>query len=209
MKLTLRSPPWLKAVVVAVLALDAAILVLAAKREFLPTYLEWEIPAAAAALLLVALVAETARRVLAVSNLATWSVAIPLLVLLAIDLAVTPLPYELAHHAVDLPRPEGEVAAPLLSVARRFERAHPATSVEFRYGGGRDLPTFTNESIAALERAGWTVTTAQHPAGDGPQDYGLIVTSRGPFHANCVIGHRSGYVDWSGPLTVLGCHVRV
>lgn len=209
MKMTPRWPGWARALLVALAGVDAFALVLLAKRAWLPAYLRWELPLAAAALLGLALVLESARRLLHASSLATWSFGVPLVALLAVDLVVTPLPYELAPHAADLPRPEGEVAPPLVETARRFERAHPVASVEFRYGAARDLPAFANETVAAFERGGWSVSSFQPPEGDRPGDFGVVQAARDPLRATCVVGRRGGYEDWSGPLLVLGCHVTV
>lgn len=180
-----------------------------AKRAFLGAFLAARPWSDAAWLGLLALAAWGAGRGLRAGRLAVWTPGAPLLGVLFVLLMNTPLPYELAHYARDLPHPERTVLSEVVASAPAFERQHPVVTVVFRYGPDRDLRTLTQEAADAFEAAGWRVTTRALPEGNASTDFGYVAAARGPFEAACTLGERSDFADAGGPLRAMGCRVTV
>lgn len=184
-------PSWARGLLAGSLAVAIFIAILVAKYRALRFFVDHRVGGILVALGAFALVVLFVRRVLRVRGLALASTSVPLLLLLIVDLVVTPLPYEIAHAAATLPHPEGGAFPPAVSTAQFFDANHPVASVDFAYPPGTNVTKLEKDAISALERGGWMVEGITFPGG-GMGSIGSFALVRGAFHGYCTFGDRQG-----------------
>lgn len=201
-----RPSRWL---VIALLALGSFLLLGWAKAAFLETYLATRPWSGALLLGSFVLLMEGARRALDVTFWDAWRLGIMFAVVLFLFVVETPFPYEVAQLAHDLPHPEGTSAPDLVETSPVFDRGHVSATAVFRYPVERDLAALTNDTAAAYEAEGWTLTGVRIPEGNGPTDFGYVAAKKGPLSSSCTLGQRDDFQDAPGPMRTLGCLLTV
>ena len=162
-------------------------LVLYAKYESLAFFVAHRTLSTWACLLVFAVLVLALGRVLRASNLQLGSVALPLLLILGVDLVVSPLPYELAHVATGLPHPAGALSSDAATTPN-FEASHPVASVAWSYPE-QNVSAFTDEGAAEFARAGWSVIDITRPSA-AVGAFGALNAAKDDFRVYCTFGPR-------------------
>lgn len=189
-----------RGVVAAAALLLALAAILVAKLEALPFFLAHRVAGIAIALAAFGAAVMLARRFVRPGGLALGSVALPLALVLLVDLAVTPLPYEIAHEAARLPHPEGATAAPQVETSPTFDATHPTAFVTFPYPAGTNVTAMERAAIEAFRRAAWSVQSPYEPSG-ATGGVGGFGAQRGGLVAYCTFGSQENGPEMSCSLT--------
>lgn len=171
--------------------LAAAALLLAWKFLFLPFVLH--APASryvAYALFLVAILAAyiVARPPGALATLVALVVALGVLA----NVVNTPLAYELAHVAENVPLPPGHEERTTTDGSRAGSVVEVA--FEATYPTGRNLTDLAERAVAVLQADGWNVSGVVLPGSDRARwgDLGYLEARDGPLTLTCTVGRGEG-----------------
>lgn len=198
-----------RVLVLAVVLVGAGAIFLWWKAQFVATFLRHQTAWSIAALGLVAALAWGGGRLLRTGGFAAGAIAAPVLAVLFVHVMVSPLPYELANVARDLPRPSG-ASPPDVFTSPFFQTGHPSATVTFSYSDGRDLSTLFAGVDKAFTDAGWSTFAKRAPSPAEENPYGFLSARSERFTLHCAMAMRVDLEGHEGErLPVLTCSLTV